>query len=62
MLPPAWKRMYEFRRMGDLGARERYLGRKEEAPLLGLALPLTSWVIRGKSLPLSGLRGLHCKR
>lgn len=48
MLLPAWKRMYEFRRVGDLGAREgqgRPQGRKEEAPLLDLALSLTSCVI-----------------
>lgn len=62
MLLPAWKRMYEFRRMEDLGARERSQGRKEEARLLGLALPLTSCVIWDKSLPLSEPWSLHCKR
>lgn len=39
---------------GDFGARTRSLGVKEEAPGLGLAPPLTSWVILGKSLSSSG--------
>lgn len=39
---------------GELGIAERSLGRKEEAPVLGQTLPLTSWVILGKSPSSSG--------
>lgn len=45
---------------GGLGARTRSLDVKE-APGLGLAPPLTSWVILDKSLSSPGPQGLHCK-
>ena len=43
-LLPAWKTMYEFRTVGDLSAKERPLGKNEEAQVLDLLLPLTSWM------------------
>lgn len=47
------------REWGNSGTKEGPLGGKEEAPVLGLALPLTSWVTLGKSLYLSGLQCLR---
>lgn len=47
---------------GDPGATEGFLGGKEDAPVLGLALTLTTWAVWGKSLLLSGPEGLHCRR
>lgn len=42
------------RQQGDLGAKERLLRKKEEAQVLGLPLPLTSWVTLDKSLSPPG--------